>query len=159
MQDFRSAFTPVPQYTLPQLGYYQQPIYYPMVAPTFVPRLPITKRVKIVIQKQRASSDEGSFSDCSTGDESLKETKLRKACLKNKNSKVIQRNAKSTSSEPERKKRKYTRSWLKDFVSDTKPVDMSVMDEESMTLIRAEDYNTLVDSITYKLKQGGCSLE
>ena len=159
MQDFRSAFTPVPQYTLPQYAFVQQPIFYPMAAPTFVPRLLVTKRVKVVIQKQRASSDEGSFSDCSTGDESIKETKLRKALTKNKNSKVIQRNAKSTTSEPERKKRKYTRSWLKDFVSDTKPVDMSVMDEESMTLIRDEDYNTLVDSITYKLKQGGCSLE
>ena len=44
-------------------------------------------------------------------------------------------------------------------MSDTKPVDMTVMDEETMTLIKSEDYNKLVDSITYKLKQGGCSLE
>ena len=85
MQEVRSAFSPVPQYTLSQYGMYQQPVYYPVMHPTYVHQLPTVKRVKVIVTKQRPlSSDEPTLSDYSTGDESVKETKIQRALKKNK---------------------------------------------------------------------------
>ena len=100
-----------------------------------------TVSVWVLINKMKFESDEGSSNSSvlTTPPKSLKSKPIRKTGWKS----VL----KGVS------KRKYVKTWEKDFVSNTSKVNREILDPNIKQLIEQEDFNAVTDLLVERLKK------